>query len=434
MKIKLLLILILSLALPACGLLNPAQPSPTQAAVESPTATRPPHPSDTPAPTPTVIQATVSIWHSSPEDQVPALVQIRAGFQARYPDVLFDIQYVPPEDLRRAYEVQTLNGSGPALLLGPAEWGPYLYDVGLISDLGEMVSEDLLAALNGPALGTVRYRSALVGLPFALQGIVLYRNKDLMTLNADTFEEMMILAAAATQGEVVGTAFERSFLYSGGHLVGLGGQWMDEEGLPTFNDDAGLAWLELLSKMGQQGATTFANDEDLEAFKAGKVAWIVDGTWNLQELAQSIGANKLAIDAWPSYGEHQLSGFVMADNLYLSPKVSGVHRQAAQKFIEYFFSADAQSKLAQVGRIPAVGGVTLDASVNGKLMAEAITALAGGATYPIRPETQIYRSQMDFALQAYFQEQVPPNVLLQQAYNAIVNAIQYFQLTPTPAP
>ena len=291
-----------------------------------------------------------------------------------------------------------------------------------------------LNSLNAPALDTVRYKNALIGLPYALQGVVLYRNKDLMTLRANTFEEMITLAQAATQGEVVGAAFERSFLYSGAHLVGLGGTWMDENGLPTFNDRAGLDWLELLTRMPEAGAVTFLSDDDVEAFKAGKAAWIIDGTWNLQELAQAVGADNLAIDPWPAYGTQHLSGFVFSENLYLSPKASGFHRTAAQKFIEYFFSSEAQSRLAQVGRIPALSGVRLDTSMSSSTIGEAMAALAGGSAYPLHPGVEIYTTQMNFALKAFFDENSPPEQTLQTAYLAILNAINILQLTPTPAP
>jgi arabinogalactan oligomer/maltooligosaccharide transport system substrate-binding protein len=427
-------IVLLTAFLASCTLFPSSQPAPAQSATQPPTATHPIQPSDTPFPTPTVVQGTVSIWHSWPEDDVPALAQIRAGFSALYPNVLFDITYIPPEDLRRAYEVETLNGNGPALLLGPAEWGPYLYDVGLVSDLSDLVNQELLNSLNKPALANARYKGALIGLPYALEGIVLYRNKDLMTVRANTFEEMTALAQAATQGEVVGAVLERSFLYSGAHLAGLGGTWMDENGLPTFNDAAGLAWLDLLTSFSDVGAVTFLSDSDLQVFKDGKAGWIIDGTWNLQELAQSIGADNLAIDPWPSVGQGSLSGFVFSENLYLSPKVEGIHRTAAQKFIEYFFSAEAQSRLAQVGRIPAATGIRLDASMNGSMIAEAMAALAGGTPYPLHPGAQIYATQMDFALKGYFEEKTPPEQTLQQAYLAILNAINALQLTPTPAP
>ena len=145
-----------TLLLASCSLLptsSDATPTPFPRTQPGATATRTPRPTQAITPTPTVIQGTVSIWHSWSEDQVPALVQILAGFSVHYPNVLFDVQYIPSEDLRRAYEVQTLNNSGPALLLGPAEWGPYLYDIGLISDLGNLIDENLLELAQRPRPG-----------------------------------------------------------------------------------------------------------------------------------------------------------------------------------------------------------------------------------------------------------------------------------------
>lgn len=426
--------LLMMMLICACNLLPSSQPISSEKGALPVTSTPAAKITRMPSPTPTIVQGTISIWHSWSDDQVPALVQILGGFSARFPSVLFDLQYIPAEDLRRAYEVQTLNNSGPGLLLGDAEWGPYLYDIGLISDLGDLIDETLLDSFNAPALETVRYKNALIGLPYAIGGVVLYRNKDLMTIRAYTFDEMVTLAQTATQGDVVGAVFERSFLYSGGHLAGLGGQWMDENGLPTFNDQAGLDWLEFLSRLSEAGAVTFLSDDDIEAFKAGKVGWIIDGTWNMQELAQAIGADKLAIDPWPAYGTKHLSGFIFTENLYLSSKITGMHRSATQKFIEYFFSSEAQSRLAQVGRIPVVNRVVMDTSTSSAIIGEAMLALTGGHAYPLHPGTQIYATQIDAAIKSFFQDNQPPDQTIQQAYLAILDAIHYLQLTPTPAP
>jgi ABC-type glycerol-3-phosphate transport system substrate-binding protein len=381
------------------------------------------------------VQGTVSIWHAWPEDQVPALVQIIADFQFLYPNVLFDVTYMPVEELRRYYELQTIDGNGPGLLFGPADWGPSLYEANLIRDFGEIANEDLLNTLNPPGLRAGRYQDTLISLPYAVYGVVLYRNKDIMTIRADTFDELLTLAQAATQGQVFGAILERSFLYSGGHLAGLGGQWMDENGLPTFDSEEGRQWLELLDALEQAGPPSFLGDEDLQAFKDGRVGWIIDGTWNLAQLIQAVGPAKLAIDPWPAYGEHNLAGFVWAESIYLSPEAEGIQLVATQKFVEYFLSPAAQSKLAQVGRIPAVSGVTLSNAMNGPLIAEAMQALAGGTTYPLRPEVNIYNAQIDSFLRLYFEQEQPnPDSTIQQAFNAILNAVSSLQMTATPVP
>jgi maltose-binding protein MalE len=381
-----------------------------------------------------VIGGTVSIWHSWDEASMPALVQIIAEFQQQYPNVLFDVLYVPAQDLQARFAEETRNGSGPTVLLGPAEWGPPLYDDGLIENLSGLVSEERLAALNQPALGEGIYADATIGLPVSLQGVVLYRNKDIITISASTFDELVTLAQTSTEGEVIGAILERSFFYSGGHLEGVGGQLMDANYQPAFNDARGLAWIEMLGRFAEAGPPNDFSDEDLERFKEGKVGWIIDGTWNMHNLAAAIGPEKLAIDPWPGYEDGRMSGYVMAENVYLSEAATPETRTAAVRFIDYLLSPEAQTHLAEVQRIPAVSGVTVDDPISGPLITQAMAALAGGATYPPVPQIAYYNLNLEIALRSIFLDGVAPSQALQTAEDAILADLQANFPTPTPTP
>lgn len=422
-----------SLALTACGRPNstavdasPIQPSPTQ------TVALPTTPS--PSPTPQVVAGTLTIWHSWNESETPGLVQIILGFQQLYPDVLFDVLSVPAQDLLARYETETREGSGPAILLGPAEWGPGLYESGLLADLSSLLSSEQLSALNQAALEAARYRNALIGAPYAIQGVVLYRNKDIITISPATFDELVTLAQTSTQGEVIGAILERSFFFSGGHLFGLKGRLMDEDRQPAFNDPIGVAWANLLLRFSEAGPPNYFTDEDVERFKKGGVGWIIDGTWNLRPLASAIGPENLAIDPWPGYEDGHLSGFVMAENLYLSANTPPETRLTAQKFIEYFISPEAQTFLAETGRIPASSGVSLTDPIMGPLIAQAMAALAGGAPYPVVPEITYYNLNLDIALRSIFEQGVPPGQALETAAAEIRRAISESPPTVTTNP
>ncbi len=435
-KYWILLSLLLSavVALNACGSNAPAQTTPSFPQTSlTPKPTR--RPTLTPTPTEFVLHGTVRIWHSWDETEMAALDQIVRGFTAIYPDVLFDVLYVPSQDIQVRYTSEVGEGVGPTLLLGPAEWGPSLYNAGLIKDLGGMASQDLLDSLNQPALGESRYKGTLLGLPYSISGIVLYRNADIITIPAKTFDELVTLAQTASNGDKVGADLERSFFYSGAHLNGLGGQLMDANGKPAFNDAKGLEWIEMLKEFEKAGPTNYFTDQDLDYFKAGRVGWIIDGTWNLGALADAISSDKLAIDPWPSFGNGHLSGYVMAEDLYLSPHSNGDDLAATQKFIEYFLSPAAQAHLAEVGRIPSANQVTLtDSTPNGKIIAQAMTALAGGTTYPITPAMQYYTVSMDVALRSILDGKTPSSQALQTANDDILAALSATPGTPTPAP
>jgi ABC-type glycerol-3-phosphate transport system substrate-binding protein len=446
MKIKpvciCLTLLALLISIVACSQL-PGTPSTNttnseQTETDLQTSTPPPPASSftpsTPFPTEVIIRGTVSIRHSWDETQLPVLAQIIKNFQAIFPNVLFDVLYVPLDNLRARYVQDTQDGIGPTLLLGPAEWGTELFKSGLVTDLSTLVSDNLVATLNQPAVGAAKLENKLIGLPYSVQGVVLYRNKDIVTLPPNNFDDFITLAQTATDGDVIGAFLERSFFYSGGHLTGLGGQLMDQDGLPTFNNEKGLEWLGLLKKFEDAGPTDFYTDADLERFKQGKVGWIVDGTWNMHSLVEAIGVNKLAIDPWPSYTDGQLAGFVLADNVYLNAKAHGDDQTATLRFIEYLLSPEAQTLLISANRIPAARMVTPTDPEYGILTLQAINAMAHGATYPVTSEINTYNTNLDISLRSFFERSVSPEQALESAQDAIQAVLAQNQTGVTPVP
>ena len=383
-------------------------------------------------PTPTILQGTVSIWHSLSEAQVPALEQAITDFQASYPGIQFDVLYMPVENLQTRYEQAVREGYGPDILFGPAEWAPALFDAGLITDLSGLAGQAFLNTFNQAALESARYKETLVGLPYAIRGVALYRNKSLIPQAAATFDQLVTLAKAATQGEKIGAFLDRSFYFSGGHLAGIGGEWMTSDGIPAFNNDKGIAWLELLKSFEQAGPTDYLTDNDLEAFKEGRVGFIIDGTWNLDELSAAVGADNLAIDPWPAYEGGNLSGFVQSENVYLAAPAAGKDPASAWKFMEYLLSPEAQTNLIAVGSIPAVTGVNVADPARNMLIVQVIAALAGGAAYPTNPQIEAYIGPVDVAMRSFFDGQLSAPDALKAAADAITNSLTGASATPTP--
>jgi len=422
-------------------LLSCSQNKPLAEATNTPPATVSPVntkvPSPTLSPTEIVMQGSVRLWHSWGEREMPALNQILAKFKILFPDVLFDILYVPVEDMARYYEIEAGQGGGPCILAGPAEWGPMLYDAGLIIDMGEFIPDELVKTLNQPAVGAAIYRGAQIGLPYSVQGVVLYRNKTIITRKPETFDDLISLAQFATQGAQIGAVLERSFYYSGGHLEGIGGKLMDEDGNPAFNSPEGQAWLELLSEFELAGPPNFFSGEDVDYFIAGNVGWIIDGTWNLPMLAETIGVQNLVIDEWPSYDRGlisgSLSGFVQSENLYVNSSCTGPELNSSLEFISYFLSPDAQIHLTEIGRIPASSDVQIVDITTGHLINGAIAALGGGTTYPVTPLMDLYAVQLDVALKSYF-DGTPAEEALQAAEDTIQRQVDQAQALNTPEP
>ncbi|MEW6567487.1 MAG: extracellular solute-binding protein [Chloroflexota bacterium] len=406
------LLLIGVFALTACG----------PAATPTVEPTQPPPPVATEEPTEAPLTGHITLWHAWKENEIASLNEVIAAFQALYPEVTIDVLYTPFDDLRGRFETAAATGEGPTVLIGASDWGPAFLDAGLVADLTPYVSADLLATINPAALGAVQYKGALIGLPQTIKGVLMFRNTLIIPEAPATWEDLVAAAQAATQGDVVGADLEYGFFFSAAQLTATGGALMDADGNPAFNNDAGVAWVNLLNSFKEAGPTEYYTDNDVNLFKAGLAGIIIDGSWNAAALAEAIGAENLAIDPWPAFGDSHLSGYVQTENIYLGANVTGDDMEASLAFIEFFLSPEAQALLAdptKAAHIPAVSGV----EVTDPLQQQMIAAFAQGTAFPVIPEMGAYWGPMDTALKSVFDEGADPATALQTAYDAIVAAI-----------
>lgn len=368
---------------------------------------------------------------------MPALLRAINEFQKFYPSVLFDVQYVPELDLKTAFEQASLEQRAPTVLIGAGEWGPAFYDSGLVIDLSSLASSELLNTLNPAAVQATRYQSALIGLPFDLRGVVLYRNAGLVPQPAATFDELVSLSQDTQRGNVFGAVLERSFFYAGGHLLGLGGELMTATGEPAFNTPAGIAWVNLLRAFEEAGPPDFFSENDLNLFKEGRVGFIIDGTWNRQSLAEAIGAQNLSIDMWPIHESGSLAGFIQTENIYLTPGALDEEFRVSWSFVQHLMTPASQAMVANVGLIPAINGspVNVAASemrIDDPLVLQAMQALADGVAYPLAPQMPVYATQLEIALQSVYDNQASPAAALQAAEDAVRQALAEQTATPPP--
>ncbi len=419
LKIGLFLVLAISLLLSACKPATPANTTPTPQATSQPT----PVLTATSEPTPVPARGAIILWHAWRENEIASLTEVITAFRAKYPDIKFDVLYVPFDELRGKFETAVAAGGGPTILIGPADWGPMLADAVLVADLSPLASPGFLSTFNPAALGALQYKGALIGLPHTIKGVVMYRNRAIIPEAPATVDDLIAKAKAATQGDVLGADLECGFFFSAGHLAACNGQLMDANGNPTFNNEAGVCWLNLLKAFEEAGPVEYYSEKDFNAFREGKAGIIIEGTWNSAILADAVGADNLAIDPWPTYETGHLSGFVMAEALYLNARASEEDKAVAWLFMQYMLSPEAQAILAnptKAAHLPAVMNVEL----SDRLMQEATTALAGGTTFPVIPEMGAYWSPMDAALYAVLNEDADPAKALQEAFDAVTAALK----------
>jgi arabinogalactan oligomer/maltooligosaccharide transport system substrate-binding protein len=266
-------------------------------------------------------------------------------------------------------------------------------------------------------LGSVQYKDAIVGLPLGLKGVVLFRNQAIVPEAPTDFEDLVAKATAATAGDVVGADLERGFFFSAAHLNGLGGQLMSPEGDPLFNDEKGVEWAELLNRFTEAGPAEYYTDNDINLFKQAKAGMIIDGSWNMNDIAVAIGEDNLKVDLWPA----GMSGYVQNDNIYMGANSEGDNQSATWALMKYLLTPDAQKLISEnnKGYIPSVAGV----EVPDRLRQEVVAAFEGGTAFPVIPEMGAYWGPMDTALKSVFDQGSDPAGALTAAEEAINAAI-----------
>jgi maltose-binding protein MalE len=411
--------LVIWMALTACGVQTRPASIPTQTATgtQAPTEVETPA-REEPTPTPTEkpsMKGAVTLWHSWNDAEIQALLEVIGAFRKIHPGVQFDVLYVPFEELKAKYESAVGLGQGPSLLIGPGEWGPSLFESSSIQDVSGFVKPGLLSSLNSAAEQEVRYHGATIGLPFALHGVLLFRNKLLIGEAQTTFHDLVTASQSVTRGGYVGAYLDRGIFFSGAHLNGIGGHLMDENGNPTINNQAGIEWLDLLNSFENAGPVEFNGDQDIEYFQEGKVGYIIDGSWNTTAFSNAIGSENLAIDSWPAYRQGHLSGYIQTDNLYLNANIPESDVIPTVSFMEYILNNETQSILAEAGLIPAVP----DTQVSNPLIQQQMDAFSKGTAYPVSPEAEVYWDPIEAAMISVFEKKADPAAALQGASEAI---------------
>lgn len=367
------------------------------------------------------LSGTVTLWHSWSENELVALQGVINRFKKENPDVTVNLQYVPFDDLYNKY-MSAARDFRPDLMIGPSEWGPELFDAGLVTDVSTIVRQRFFEKINSSALQAVKYNKAITGLPIAYsQGIVIFRNQSILPEAPQTLEEYLEQAKDKTRGDIVGAVLDLGFFQSGAFLKACGGELMDAQGAPQFNNEAGLCWIELLKYIQGYGLPVELNTNvDLERFQSGKVGFIIAGTWEAARLAEAIGEKNLAIDAWPSFENGNLSGFIETESIYLSSQVAPENQEASHALISFFLTKIAQSTLADPktsARIP----THIDIEVQDRLMEETLAAFEGGTPLPATPLMYYYWDPLDVTIRSVLLEGQDPEQALEKAANQIIS-------------
>jgi len=380
-------------------------------------------PTITPTPLPS-IEGTLTIW-VNPE-RAPIIEAAGKEFTAKY-NVPIRIQTMGFGDVRNNFNVAAPAGNGPDIIAGAHDWIGQLYSNGLLApiDLG-----DKTKSFDPVGIQAFTYDGKLVGVPYQVESVALYYNKDLVPTPPATWDDAIAISKKLLDDKKIdlGIALVGGDLYGhygmitafGGGIFGRdtqGGYDPKQVMLDSAGSiDAAKEMATLVKDGIVKADVTYDVAKDL--FLKGKLAMWVDGPWELDSIKKS-GLNfglavlpKGSKDARPFVG---VQGFM----------VSKFSKNAlvAQAFVTEFLATDAVMKKlyeAQFG-VPAWLPTRKDV-MNADI--EAFSASIGnGDPMPAIPAMDSVWNIANNAVTLIYQGKAEPDQAMKDAATALRDAI-----------
>ncbi len=316
----------------------------------------------------------IDYWQYTFETRVRAMDQLIAKFQQANPGITVKQTNFPYADYQTKVSAAVVAGNGPDIVQLFYGWLDGFVAGKLIQPLpadmfpAAKIEEDFF-----PIVSAMKRGDAYYGLPTAVRSLALFYNKKLLAEAGldpakppQTLEEFVAVAQKTTKRDGAGNLTSEGFALD---MAGQDHQWWREVlvrqfgGAPyqpgdrkvAYDGEAGekaLAFytdLQTKLKVGQQGFM----DDGQAAFKAGRAALIVDGTFRLGSF-NSIKAFEWGVTELPANAAGMRSNYASYFANAITTKAQGEKKAAAAKFLAYLSSAEAMEIwLKVVGELPA---------------------------------------------------------------------------------
>lgn len=322
----------------------------------------------------------IQYWQYVFDTRVQAMDQLIANFEAANPDITVNHQTFPYADYQTRVVAANVAGQGPDVVQLFYGWVDNFIAGGLIQPLDpEVFPNETIEAEFFPIVSAMERDGQYWGLPTAVRSLALFYNKDIFEAAGldpesppQTLDELLEAAQATVErdgggnitsvGLAMGMAAQDHQWWREGLVRQFGGQPYSDDGRTvTYDDDAGLAattWqadLYLTHGVTQIGFM----DEPQAAFRAGRAAMTIDGTFRLGAFGE-IQDFEWGVTELPANEEGVRSNYASYFANAIGSRAEGERLEAAQKFLEYITSPEAMEIwLEVVGELPARQEVAL---------------------------------------------------------------------------
>lgn len=321
----------------------------------------------------------IEYWQYFFDARVTAMEQLIEAFEAANPDITVKMTHFPYADYRTKVAAAIPAGEGPDVVQLFYGWLNDYKEAALIQPLPAdtfpvaQIDSDFF-----PMVQAMKEGDNYWALPTAVRSLALFYNTRLfeeagVEAPPESLAELMEVASALTKrdgagnitqvGITAGMTAQDHHWWREGLVRQYGGEpYVDDYKTVNYNSDAGVAALDFYTNlfMNEEPVSAIGfMDEPQAAFKAGRAAMHIDGSFRIGSLNGTRGL-KWGVTELPSGLDGVQSNYSSYWVNAITTKAEGEKFDASVKFMEYITSDDAmQVWLDVVGELPAKPSVGL---------------------------------------------------------------------------
>lgn len=316
-------------------------------------------------------QVEIEYWQYFFDARVDAMEQLIASFEEANPDITVTMTHFPYADYRTKVAAAIPAGEGPDVVQLFYGWLNDYIDANLIQPLPTDVFDPaVIDAEFFPMVGAMKQDGVYYALPTAVRSLALFYNERILEEAGveppTTLDELVEVAKATTERDGAGNITQvgiTSGMTAQDHhwfrevlIRQFGGEpYLDNYQTVNYDTEAGRAALDYYTALETEYGVTASTfmDEPQAAFKAGRAAMHIDGSFRIGSLADQRGL-RWGVTELPAGPDGTQSNYSSYWVNAITTKAEGERYDAAVKFMEYITSDEAmQLWLDVVGELPA---------------------------------------------------------------------------------
>jgi arabinogalactan oligomer/maltooligosaccharide transport system substrate-binding protein len=278
-----------------------------------------------------------------------AVKEVAAGFGEEN-NVNVTVETLPGDQLQSGFVTASQAGNAPDVVFGAHDWIGNLVQNGAVDPI--QLPPTVSDTIQEIAVKAVTFNSQVYGLPITMNNIVLYRNTDLAPDAPETIEDLVEAGKALqSSGDVeevlaypVGSTGNPYFinpLYTsgGGYMFGTNAEGDFDPADLGVGTPGSVEAYEKIGELGEGGEDvlkrSISADNALTLFTGGEAAFLVEGPWQLPNLAEV--DFDYDVSPVPGFADGDTAApFITVDAAYVASQ--GENKTLAQEFVTNYFS------------------------------------------------------------------------------------------------